>query len=61
MEAAKRLPPQRELSAARLTEDKLLYWGVCYCGGRVYLPPSAAADGPPLLRKEAREGVLECS
>ena len=25
--AAKRLPPQRELSAARLTEDKLLPWG----------------------------------
>ena len=30
---AKRLPPQRELSAVRLTEDKPICGGVCYCGG----------------------------
>ena len=45
--ATKRLPPQRELSAVRLTEDKPLCWGARYCNGRVYLPPSAAVDGPP--------------
>ena len=39
---AQRLPPQRELSAARLTEDKLFCLGVHCCGGRVYLPPFAA-------------------
>ena len=39
---AKRLPPQRELSVARLTEDKLFCLGVHCCGGRVYLPPFAA-------------------
>ncbi len=45
--AAKRLPPQRELSAVRLTEDKPFCWGLHCRGGWVYLPPSAAADGPP--------------
>ena len=44
---AKRLPPQRELSAARLTEDKPFCWETHDRGGKVYLPPSAAADGPP--------------
>ena len=39
---AKRLPSQRELSVARLTEDKLFCLGVHCCGGRVYLPPFAA-------------------
>ena len=35
--AAKRLPPQRELSAVRLTEDKPFCWGVrCRNGGFIF-------------------------
>ena len=45
--AAQRLPPQRELSAVRLTEDKRHCWGAYCRSGGVYLPPSAAADGLP--------------
>ena len=45
--AAKRLPPQRALSAVRLTEDKPLCLKTHCRNGRAYLPPSAAVDDPP--------------
>ena len=53
---ARRLPPQRKLSAVRLTEDKPFCWEVHCRGGGVYLPPFAPRMVPLLLRKEARGG-----
>ena len=55
--AAKRLPPQRELSAVRLTEDKPLLLGGCItaAGGYIFHHPLPRMV-PLLLRKEARGG-----
>ena len=51
---AERLPPQRELSAVRLTEGRLSFWRVCCRGGSVYLPPFAPRMVP--LSAEGGEG-----
>ena len=51
---AKRLPPQRELPAVRLTEDKLFCWGMRCHGRRIYLPSFAPRIVPLFLRKETR-------
>ena len=54
---AKRLPPQKELSAVRLTEDRLFCWGVHCCSGRIYLPRIRCRGWSPPLFCGRRQGV----
>ena len=57
--AAKGLPPQRELSAVRLTEDKPLLWGSALSRREGISSTIRSANGPP-PSAEGGEGVCAC-